>query len=74
MTPKCVDAPQGLRSGLYAPTCSLISPLFAKFCTVLQISLCLFSLTLIFCNCANLNRSCTCKCNHCSFIRFIATS
>jgi len=28
-----------LRSGLHAPTCPLITPLFVKSCTVLQISL-----------------------------------
>jgi len=51
-----VDAPQGLGSGLYAPLAPFITPLFAKPCTVFQISLCLFSLTSIVCNCANFNR------------------
>jgi len=37
--------PQGLRSGLYDPLLlhpPFITPLFAKSCTVFQISLCLF--------------------------------
>jgi len=68
MTANVLMSPQGLRSGLSAFTCL---PYFATVCKILynrllQISLCLFGLTLIFCKCANFNTvdSCTCKCNH----------
>jgi len=51
MTASVLMRPEVLRSGLYAPTCPLLTtPLFAKSCTVFQISLCLFSLTSNFCS------------------------
>jgi len=48
--------PQSLRSELYALLAPLSTPLYVKSCTVFQISLCIFSLTSILCNCANINR------------------
>jgi len=52
---KVVDVP-GLRLELYMlPLAPFITPQFAKSCAVFQISLCLFSFTSIFSNCANFN-------------------
>jgi len=53
---KCVDALPKPAFRLYALTFPLPTPLFTKSCTVFQISLCLFSLTSMLCNCANFNR------------------
>jgi len=55
MTAKFVDAPLRLALRTVYPYFPLTTRLFAKSCTVFQISLCLFSLTSIFCNCANFN-------------------
>jgi len=58
--------PQGLRLGLYAPTC----PPYATVCKILYIIsnwLILFSFTQSFVIVLTLIDSCTCKCNYCSF-------
>jgi len=66
--------PQRLRDCilLFAPP-PLIMPLIAKSCTEFQISLCLFSLTSIFCNYANFNRLMQVQ-PLIALIRFIVTS
>jgi len=44
MTAKCVDVlSRTVLQGLYASTCPLITPLFAKSCAVFQISFYVFS-------------------------------
>jgi len=55
MTASVLMRPQGLHPGLI-PHLSppFATTLFAKFCTVFQLSLCLFTSTKIFCNCTNL--------------------
>jgi len=58
LTAKCVDASSTPALRTACPHLPLLRAmlLFAKPCTVFQISLCLFSLTSIFCNCANFNQ------------------
>jgi len=61
MTAKCVDAPPKTfdQDCMFPLAPSITTSLFAKSFTVFKISLCLISLSSIFCNFANFHASAT---------------
>jgi len=83
MTALCANAPSSpaLRTVYIPPFAPVITQLFAKSSIVFQINPCLsfqfdFNLFAILLTSYTLisHHSCTCKCRHCSFIRFTINS